>query len=82
MKIRYKRLEDYFYVGLNYRFLNDQIGKPHYIAPFVGFKKNNFYFAYSVQAIVNEILAYSYGTHVITVGVDLFQGISSCRCTH
>ena len=45
-------------------------------------KKSNFYFAYSVQVILNDILAYSYGTHVITVGVDLFQGLSNCRCTY
>jgi type IX secretion system PorP/SprF family membrane protein len=82
IKVRYYNFEDYFYGGLNYRFLNDQIGKPLYIAPFVGFKKSNFYFAYSVQVILNEILAYSYGTHVITVGVDLFQGLSNCSCTH
>jgi type IX secretion system PorP/SprF family membrane protein len=81
LKVRVYNFEDYFYGGLNYRFLNDQIGKPLYIAPFMGFKKNNFYFAYSVQVILNEILAYSYGTHVITVGVDLFQGISNCGCT-
>jgi len=82
MKLRFYDFEDYYYTGVNYRFLNDQIGKPLYIAPFVGLKKSNFYFAYSVQVILNDILAYSYGTHVITVGVDLFQGLSNCRCTY
>lgn len=82
MKVRVYDFEDYYYGGINYRFLNDQIGKPLYIAPFVGFKKSNFYFGYSVQIILNEILAYSYGTHVITVGMDLFQGLSNCRCTY
>ena len=82
LKFRFYDFEDYYYTGVNYRFLNDQIGKPLYIAPFVGLKKNNFYFGYSVQIILNDILAYSYGTHVVTVGLDLFQGISNCRCTY
>lgn len=82
VKFRVYDFEDYYYAGLNYRFLNDQIGKPLFLAPFVGFKKSNFYFGYSVQIILNDILAYSYGTHVVTVGMDLFQGISNCRCTY
>lgn len=82
VKFRLYDFEDYYYTGINYRFLNDQIGKPLYLAPFVGFKKSNFYFGYSVQIILNDILAYSYGTHVVTVGLDLFQGISNCRCTY
>lgn len=82
MKFRLYDFEDYYYTGINYRFLNDQIGRPLYIAPFVGLKKSNFYFGYSVQIILNDILAYSYGTHVVTVGMDLFQGISNCRCTY
>lgn len=82
LKFRWYDFEDYYYAGLNYRFLNDQIGKPLYLAPFVGFKKSNFYFGYSFQIILNDILAYSYGTHVITVGMDLFQGLSNCRCTY
>jgi len=82
VKFRWYDFEDYYYAGINYRFLNDQIGKPLYIAPFAGLKKNNFYFGYSYQIILNEILGYSTGTHVITLGVDLFQGISNCRCTY
>ncbi len=81
-KFRFHNFEDYYYVGLTYRFLNDQIGKPLYIAPIAGFKKNNLYFGYSYQVITNEILGYSTGTHVVTVGMDLFQGISNCRCTY
>lgn len=82
LKFRWYDFEDYYYAGVNYRFLNDQIGKPLYLAPFFGLKKNNFYFGYSYQIILNEILGYSTGTHVVTVGVDLFQGISNCRCTY
>ena len=82
LKFRFYDFEDYYYTGVNYRFLNDQIGDPLYIAPFAGLKKNNFYFGYSYQIILNEILNYSTGTHVLTVGVDLFQGLSNCRCTY
>lgn len=81
-KFRFHDFEDYYYLGLTYRFLNDQIGTPLYIAPIAGLKKNNFYFGYSYQVITNEILGYSTGTHVLTVGMDLFQGISNCRCTY
>lgn len=82
LKFRFYDFEDYYYAGINYRFLNDQIGNPLYIAPIVGLKKSNFYFGYSYQVILNEILGYSSGTHVVTIGVDLFQGISNCRCTY
>jgi len=81
-KIRFHDFEDYYYLGLTYRFLNDQLGEPLYIAPIAGLKKNNFYFGYSYQVITNEILGFSTGTHVVTVGMDLFQGISNCRCTY
>ncbi|MDT0538678.1 MULTISPECIES: PorP/SprF family type IX secretion system membrane protein [Croceitalea] len=81
-KFRFHNFEDYYYLGLTYRFLNDQLGEPLYIAPIAGLKKNNFYFGYSYQIITNEILGYSQGTHVLTVGMDLFQGISNCRCTY
>ena len=80
-KFRFHDFEDYYYLGVTYRFLNDQIGTPLYIAPIAGFKKSNFYFGYSYQVITNELLGYSSGTHVVTVGMDLFQGISNCRCT-
>ena len=81
-KFRFHDFEDYYYLGLTYRFLNDQLGEPLYIAPIAGLKKNNFYFGYSYQVITNEILGFSTGTHVVTVGMDLFQGISNCRCTY
>lgn len=82
VKFRWYDFEDYYYAGVTYRFLNDQIGNPLYIAPILGLKKSNFYFGYSYQIILNEILGYSTGTHVLTIGVDLFQGISNCRCTY
>ena len=82
VKFRWYDFEDYYYAGVTYRFLNDQVGDPLYIAPIIGFKKSNFYFGYSYQVILNEILGYSTGTHVVTLGVDLFQGVSNCRCTY
>jgi len=82
VKFRWYDFEDYYYAGVTYRFLNDQIGNPLYIAPILGLKKNNFYFGYSYQIILNEILGFSTGTHVVTLGVDLFQGLSNCRCTY
>jgi len=82
VKFRWYDFEDYYYAGVTYRFLNDQIGDPLYVAPIIGLKKNNFYFGYSYQVILNEILGYSSGTHVITLGLDLFQGVSNCRCTY
>jgi type IX secretion system PorP/SprF family membrane protein len=81
-KFRWYDFEDYYYAGVTYRFLNDQVGSPLYLAPIVGLKKSNFYFGYSYQIILNEIIGFSTGTHVITIGVDLFQGISNCRCTY
>lgn len=82
VKFRWYDFEDYYYAGVTYRFLNDQIGDPLYIAPIIGLKKNNFYFGYSYQVILNEILGFSTGTHVVTLGLDLFQGLSNCRCTY
>lgn len=82
VKFRWYDFEDYYYAGFTYRFLNDQIGNPLYVAPILGLKKSNFYFGYSYQVILNELLGYSTGTHVVTLGVDLFQGISNCRCTY
>lgn len=81
LKFRWIDFEDYYWVGVNYRFLNDQILKPLNVGPMAGLKKSNIYFAYSYQLMLNEIVGYNSGTHVITLGIDLFQGISNCRCT-
>ncbi|MEW2921040.1 type IX secretion system membrane protein PorP/SprF [Muricauda sp. ANG21] len=81
-KFKWYDFLDYYYAGFTYRFLNDQLGAPLYIAPIIGLKKGGFYFGYSYQIIMNELLGYSKGTHVITLGVDLFQGISNCSCTY
>jgi len=78
LKFRWYDFEDYYYAGFTYRFLNDQIAEPLYVAPILGLKKNKFYFGYSYQVILErELIQYSTGTHVITLGVDLFQGVKA-----
>lgn len=81
-KFKWYDFLDYYYAGFTYRFLNDQFGSPLYVAPVIGLKKGDFYFGYSYQVIMNEILGYSSGTHVVTLGIDLFQGVSNCSCTY
>lgn len=77
----YNRNDDYFWGGISYRFLNDQIMKPLNLGPMVGFKKSIFYFGYAYQVTMNDLAAYNSGTHVVTVGVDLLRGVSNCPCT-
>ncbi|WP_159019774.1 type IX secretion system membrane protein PorP/SprF [Algibacter sp. L3A6] len=78
---KYSRNEDYYWAGISYRFLNDQLMKPLNIGPMAGFKKNIFYFGYSYQVTMNGLSSYNSGTHVITIGLDFLQGISNCPCT-
>jgi type IX secretion system PorP/SprF family membrane protein len=82
MKFRIYDFEDYYYFGLSYRILIEQPGSPNFLTPLFGLKKNNLYFGYSYQIQLNEISNYSTGTHVVTLGIDLFQGLSNCRCTY
>jgi len=81
LKVRFRNFDDYYWAGISYRFLNDQLLDPLNIGPMAGVKYNNFYFAYSYQVTVNELVGYNSGTHMVTVGIDLFQGISNCPCT-
>ncbi|RVT79894.1 type IX secretion system membrane protein PorP/SprF [Flavobacterium sufflavum] len=78
---KFNRYEDYYWAGISYRFLNDQFFKPLNLGPMVGFKKSNFYFGYSYQITTNQFAALNTGTHVITIGLDFFAGISNCPCT-
>ncbi|NER13274.1 type IX secretion system membrane protein PorP/SprF [Leptobacterium flavescens] len=82
LKFRVYDFEDYYWAGISYRFLNDQILEPLNVGPMLGFKKRSFYFAYSYQVVLNDLIGFNSGTHLITVGVDLFQGLSNCRCTY
>lgn len=78
---QYNRYEDYYWIGVSYRFLNDQALKPLMIGPMVGFRRYDFYFGYSYQASLNQIGAYNSGTHVVTIGFDFLKSISNCPCT-
>lgn len=78
---RYNRYEDYYWVGVSYRFLNDQFPKPLSVGPMLGFMKSKFYFGYSYQVMFNDLGNYNTGTHSITIGIDLFGSISNCPCT-
>lgn len=77
----YNRYEDYYWVGVSYRFLNDQFGKPLAVGPMAGFMKSKFYFGYSYQVMFNDLGAYNSGTHMVTIGFDFLGSISSCPCT-
>lgn len=74
--------DDYFWGGISYRFLNDQLLNPINIGPMGGIKKGSLYLAYSYQLTTNELMAYNSGTHMLTVGFDILQGISNCPCTY
>jgi type IX secretion system PorP/SprF family membrane protein len=78
---RYNNYEDYYWAGISYRVINDQVFKPLAVGPMAGFKKANFYFGYSYQVMLNQIAAYNSGTHMVTLGFDFLQGISDCPCT-
>ncbi|MNQ35958.1 hypothetical protein D3C85_494650 [compost metagenome] len=78
---RYNRYEDYYWIGVSYRMLNDQFPKPLSVGPMAGFMKSKFYFGYSYQVMFNDLGNYNTGTHVITIGFDFLQSISNCPCT-
>ena len=82
LKFRWRDVTDYYWVGVNYRFLNDQIFQPLSVGPMAGIKHKQFYFAYSYQLTLSEVIKYNSGSHIITLGLDLFQGVSNCKCTH
>ena len=78
---RYNRYEEYYWIGVSYRMLNDQFAKPLSVGPMAGFMKYKFYFGYSYQIMFNGLGNYNSGTHVVTLGFDFLQALSSCPCT-
>jgi len=78
---KFNRNDDYYWIGASYRFLNDQFFKPLNVGPMAGIMKSKFYFAYSYQITMNELMGYNSGTHSITIGIDFLQGLSNCPCT-
>jgi type IX secretion system PorP/SprF family membrane protein len=77
----YDNRDDYYWAGVSYRFLNDQLLKPLNVGPMVGLKKRQFYFGYAYQVILNELTSFNSGTHMVTIGFDVFQGVSVCPCS-
>ena len=71
---------DYYWFGASYRFLNDQFFQPLNIGPMGGIMKNKIYFAYSYQFTINGLSGFNSGTHMVTIGLDFLQGMSSCEC--
>jgi len=78
---KYGKNLNYFWGGISYRYLNDQFFKPLNIGPMFGFKQSIFYFGYSYQITMNDLMAYNSGTHVVTIGLDLLRSASNCPCT-
>jgi len=63
---------DYYWAGINVRFINDQSFEPLSFAPLLGIKKSEFYFGYSFQWNINDASQLNNsGTHLITLGFDL-----------
>ena len=73
--------DNYYWIGLSYRMLNDQLLKPLSVGPMTGFKKSKFYFGYSYQLTFNKLGDYNSGTHSLTIGFDFLESISNCTCT-
>lgn len=80
-KFRWYDFEDYYWAGATYRFINDQGFSSLSVGPMLGLKRGMFYFAYGYQVMLNELRGYNSGTHMITIGLDFFQGIGGCNCT-
>jgi len=84
LNIKYRKFDrnnDFYWIGASYRFLNDQVMVPLNIGPMAGIKKSIFYFSYAYQITLNDLTGFNSGTHAVTIGFDLLQGLSDCPCT-
>ncbi len=81
LKLKHHQYEDFYWIGVTTRFLNDQALTPVTIGPMAGLRNNNFYFGYSYQINTNELLPYNSGTHMVSLGFDFLQSLSNCPCT-
>ncbi|MHC0442835.1 PorP/SprF family type IX secretion system membrane protein [Flavobacterium sp. 3-210] len=79
---QYNGYDDYYWIGISYRMLNDQSSRPLSVGPMAGFKKSKFYLGYSYQLTLSQMGSYNAGTHSITIGLDFLESISNCPCTH
>jgi type IX secretion system PorP/SprF family membrane protein len=82
IKAKLHRFEDYYWVGVTTRFLNDQSLAPLTVGPMAGFRVRDFYFGYSYQITTNKLVGFNAGTHTFTLGFDFLQYLSDCPCTH
>ncbi len=81
VKVRKGIYDGYVWAGLSYTSLNDQLFKPHALAPLVGLKKNNLYMSYGFSIDLNKTQNFNYGSHMITLGLDYDRRPSLARCT-
>ena len=81
LKLKYHNYEDFYWIGVTTRFLNDQSLTPVTVGPMLGMRHKNFYLGYSYQINTNELLPYNSGTHMVSIGFDFLQGLSNCPCT-
>ncbi len=81
LKVRRKIRDGYFWIGGSYTVFNDQNFKTSTIAPLIGLKKKNYYFAYGTSFSLSKISKYNVGTHMITLGLDYNPKPSLARCT-
>jgi len=83
IKVRKFNKENYFWGGLSFRTIVDQGYEPMSLSPMIGFKRNQFYFAYGYQAYFNDFSAVEEnGSHMVTVGIDFKCAKSNCGCTN
>lgn len=81
LKFKNHNYEDYYWLGVTTRFLNDKSFEPISVGPMLGARVKNFYVGYSYQIFTNKLLAFNSGTHMLTLGYDFLQGLSNCPCT-
>lgn len=74
------RQRDYYWIGAQYRFLNDQFFTPNNIGPAAGLSKGIFYVAYAYQITINDLASFNSGTHSLTVGINVLENMSNCIC--
>ena len=76
---KFGRNDNYFWMGVSYRFLNDQFFKPLNIGPMAGIKRSNFYFAYSYQITMNDLSGFNSGFFTLWKN-NLIQNTSFIYC--
>nr|WP_299382829.1 type IX secretion system membrane protein PorP/SprF [Allomuricauda sp.] len=81
-KFRWYDFHDYYYAGITYRFLNDQLGQPLSLGPMLGAQKGDLYFGLAYHFYMGSVPSIATSTLQLTVGVNFLRGISNCTCTY